>query len=213
MGEAYLQEIYINKLSEGLSRLIACELFLDRYYSSDSIFEAEAAILQIRKAMECVAYAAVAPNKSKYAEFRSQADKAIDFTKDFHAGTILKMLSKINPDFYPKPVSAPLNVSLGKWHFDRRNDKSLSQKQFESFYDRLGKLLHADNPWGNEKGLRNLLADIPSTIESIRLLLSLHFTVIRTSEFNGVWIVESPNNGQQPRVIVGQAIGEFAVEE
>lgn len=213
MDEAHAQEIYISKLSEGLSRLLACESFLERYHASESVFEAEAAILQIRKAMECVAYAAVAPNKSEYAEFRAKAEKQPDYTKDYHAGKILRMLGNINADFYPKPVSAPIKTGPGQWHFDRREDDSLSKKQFESFYDRLGKMLHADNPWGNEKGLINLIADIPPIIGSLRLLLSWHFTVIRTPEFNGVWVVESPNNGQQPRVVVGQADGEFVVED
>ena len=211
MNEENVQEIYISKLSEGLSRLIACESFLDRYHTSESVFEAEAAILQIRKALECIAYAAVASNKKEYAEFRARANKQPDYTKDYHAGKILKMLGMLNPDFYPKPVTPPIKVGPGKWHFDRRVDASLSKKQFETFYDRLGKLLHADNPWGNEKGLNNLLADIPGTIESVRLLLTWHFTVIRTPEFSGVWVVESPNNGR-PRVVVGKADGEFVVE-
>ena len=213
MDEAQAQEIYISKLSEGLSRLLACESFLEKYRTSESVFEAEAAVLQLRKAMECVAFAAVAPNKSEYAEFRSEAENQPDYTKDYHAGKILRMLGKINADFYPKPVSPPINVDPGKWHFDLRDDDSLSKKQFETFYDRLGKLLHADNPWGSEKGLKNLLADIPSVIESLRLLLSWHYTVIRTPEFNGVWVVESPSNGRQPKVVVGQAKGEFLVEE
>ena len=123
------------------------------------------------------------------------------------------MLGTINPDFYPKPISAPISIGPNKWHFDRRKDKSLTKKQFESFYDRLGKLLHADNPWGNDKGLRNLLTDIPSIIKSVRLLLSWHYTVIRTPEFSGVWIIEVPNNGKRPKVVDGQAEGEFVVAD
>lgn len=212
MSQAQLQEIYLSKVNEGLDRLKACESFLDTYQGSQSIFLFEAAVLQIRKALECVAYAAIAPNKKEYVEFRAKADKQPDYTKDFHAGKILKLLSKINPDFFPKPVSAPINIGPGKWHFDRREDGSFTKTQFESFYDRLGKFLHADNPWGHDKGLKNLLDDIPKAIESVRLLLSWHFTTIRASEFNGVWVIEAPVNGEKPRVIVGQADGDFLVK-
>ena len=212
MNQSQAQEIYINQVSEVLARLDACESFLANYRTTKSIYYAEAGILQIRKSLECLAYASVAPNKTAYSEFREKAEKQNDFTKDFHAGKIIKMLSKINPNFFPKPVSTPKSVSPGNWHFERREDDSLTKKQFESFYDRLGKFLHADNPWGNDKGLVNILNEIPAIITSTRLLLSWHFTVIRTPDFNGLWVIEATKN-KSPTVIIGQADGDFVVNE
>lgn len=207
-----LQTIYLGKISEALARLSACERFLSAYNSSKDVFALESAILQMRKALEAVAFAAIAPNKSQYAEYRAQAEKNSDFTKDFNARSILQYLGKINADFYPLPASAPIAVSPGNWHFDRRQDNSLTKEKFESFYDRLGKHLHADNPWGNDKGLDNLAKDIPEVIAATRSLLSWHFTIIRTPQFSGVWVVEAPSSGAPPRVIVGQADGEFIVQ-
>ena len=212
MNPLELQTIYIGKVKEALDRLKACESFLESYRDSQDVFAFEAAVLQMRKALECVAYAAIAPNKKEYAAFRAKAEKQPDYTKDFHAGKILNLLSKINPDFFPKPVSAPVNLGPGKWHFDKREDESLTKNKFESFYDRLGKFLHADNPWGHDKGVKNLLDDIPKVISSVRLLLSWHFTAIRTPEFNGLWVLEAPANGEQPRVIVGRAEGDFVIK-
>jgi len=207
-----LQTIYLGKISEALARLSACESFLSAYGTSRDVFALESAILQIRKAMEAVAFAAIAPNKSQYAEFREQADKNPDFTKDFNARSILRFLDKVNADFYPLPASAPIAVSPGNWHFDRRKDNSLTKEKFETFYDRLGKYLHADNPWGNDKGLGNLAKDIPEVIAATRSLLSWHFITIRTPQFSGVWVVEAPSSGAHPRVIVGQADGDFVVQ-
>jgi hypothetical protein len=207
-----LQTIYLGKISEALARLTACERFLSSYSVSKDVFVLEAAILQMRKALEAVAFAAIAPNKTQYAEYRAQAEKNSDFTKDFNARSILQFLGKINADFYPLPASAPISVSPGNWHFDRRKDNSLTKEKFESFYDRLGKHLHADNPWGNDKGIDNLAKDIPDIIAATRSLLSWHFTTIRTPQFSGVWVVEAPSNGAPPRVIVGQADGEFVVK-
>ena len=99
------------------------------------MFVLESAILQMRKALEAVAFAAITPNKGQYAEYRAQAEKNSDFTKDFNARSILQFLGKINPDFYPMPTSAPIAVSPGNWHFDRRKDDSLSKDKFKSFYD------------------------------------------------------------------------------
>jgi hypothetical protein len=133
---------------------------------------------------------AIAPNKKEYDEFRAKAEKQPDYTKDFHASKILKMLSQINKDFYPKPVSAPISMGPGRWHFGERVDGSLKKNKFSSFYDRLGKFLHADNPWGNDKGVVNLVSDLPEVMKSIKLLLSWHCTKISTPEFNGIWVVE-----------------------
>lgn len=206
-----LQTIYLAKVSETLARLAACERFVSAYGESKDVFVLESAILQMRKALEAVAFAAIAPNRTQYAEFRAQAEKNSDYTKDFKATSILKFLAKVNPDFYPRPASAPVQVFPGHWHFDQREDGSLTKEKFENFYDRLGKYLHADNPWGNDKGLNNLAEDIPEIISATRSLLSWHFTTIRTPEFSGVWVVEAPSNGTAPRVIVGQADGEFFV--
>lgn len=207
-----IQAIYLRKISEALARLGACERFLGLYRTSKDIFVLESAILQMRKALEAVAFAAIAPNKDQYAKFRAQAEKNTDFTKDFNARSILQFLCKVNADFYPVPASAPIAVSQGNWHFDRREDNSLTKDRFETFYDRLGKYLHADNPWGKDKGLTNIANDIPEVISAIRSLLSWHFTTIRTPDFSGVWVVEVPNNGDPPRVVVGKADGEFIVQ-
>lgn len=207
-----LQTIYLGKISEALARLTACERFLSLYGASKDVFVLESAILQMRKALEAVAFAAIAPNKTQYAEYRAQAERNSDFTKDFNARSILQSLGKVNADFYPLPASAPIAVSPGNWHFDRRKDNSLTKEEFERFYDRLGKHLHAYNPWGNDKGLDNLAKDIPEAIAATRSLLSWHFTTIRTPQFSGVWVVEASSSGAPPRVILGKADGEFGVQ-
>ena len=207
-----LQTIYLRKISEALARLAVCERFLSSYRESKDVFVLESAILQMRKALEAVAFAAIAPNKVQYAEFRAKAEKNTDFTKDFNARSILKFLAKVNADFYPLPASAPIAVSPGNWHFDRRVDNSLTKDRFENFYDRLGKYLHADNPWGNDKGLENLTKELPEVISATRSLLSWHFITIHTPAFSGAWVVEALSNGAPPRIIVGQANGEFVVQ-
>lgn len=207
-----LQNIYLNKISEVLTRINKCENLLNSYSYSKDDFDVEHAALQMRKALEAIAFAAIAPNKREYAQYRAKVDRNPDFTKDFKASSIIKSLSKINKDFYPIPLAAPNEVSLGNWHFERKTGDFLTKENFISFYDRLGKYLHADNPWGNDKGLSNLVKDMPEIIIAIRSLLSLHFTTIRTPEFSGIWVIEAPSNGISPRVITGQAYGEFVVQ-
>lgn len=211
MQTTKLQSIYLGKVSEALSRLSACESYLKLHETSNDIYLFESAVLQMRKALEAVAFASIAPNKDEYAKLRAKSENSPDYTKDFNAKKILQLLSNVNPNFYPKPISAPIPNGPNAWHFEQRVDNSLTRKNFESFYDRLGKFLHADNPWGNNKNYENLLNDLPKIIIAVRLLLSYHYTVIRTPHFNGVWVVNAPSDGTTPTIFGAQATGDFVV--
>ncbi len=109
------------------------------------------------------------------------------------------------------PLLAPFKQADNSWHFERLPGGFLTKDRFETFYDRLGKFLHADNPWGNDKGVSNFGASIPGVIASLRALLEWHATVIRSPTFNGLWVVEVPKDGRQPHVITAQADGDFVV--
>jgi len=206
-----LQTIYLDKISESIHRIRACESFLDHHQATNDFYSFESAVLQARKALEAIAFAAIAPSKIEYESFRAEAERPADFRKDYNARAILQYLSKINKDFYPTPLCTPIRKVDDFWHFDRKADGYITKSQFESFYDRLGKFLHADNPWGNNKGIQNLISDFPQVIMGVRGLLEWHFTVIRTPQFQGVWVVEVPSSGA-PRIVVGKADGDFVVE-
>jgi hypothetical protein len=207
----HLQTVYLNKVSESLARIGACESFLIRGRATNDVYSFESAVLQARKALEAIAFAAIAPNKTEYEAFRAEAEKPADYRKDYNARAILQYIGKVNKDFYPTPLQAPTRKVDGTWHFERRSDGFLTKQQFESIYDRLGKFLHADNPWGKNKGIKNLIADLPGVITGVQRLFEWHFTVIRTPQFQGVWVVEAAR-GSAPRIVVGKADGDFIVQ-
>ncbi len=206
-----LQTVYLNKIGESVTRIGACESFLTQHRATNDVYSFESAVLQARKALEAIAFAAIAPNKTEYEAFRAEAQRPADYRKDYNARAILQYIGKINKDFYPTPLQAPTRKVDGSWHFERRTDGYLTKQQFESFYDRLGKFLHADNPWGNNKGTQKLIADLPEVITGVQGLLEWHFTVIRTPKFQGVWVVEAARGGA-PRIVVGKADGDFIVQ-
>lgn len=205
------QEIYLHKMKEVSKRLGACEVFLSEYNRTKSVYFLEAVILQLRKALESISFAAIAPNKNAYEKFRLEAEKPADYRKDYNGRKILQLLRAINKDFYPKPLLPPTKGG-GKWNFERKSDGFLTEKKFKSIYDRLGKYLHSDNPWGDNKGINNLVAAIPALLSEIHALIEIHFTVIRTPEFSGVWVVNVPKNGDHPKIICGKAEGDFVVK-
>jgi hypothetical protein len=92
---------------------------------------------------------------------------------------------------------------------ERKVNGFLTQKRFEKTYGRLGTYLLSDNPWGDDKEFVNFASEFPSLVEMIHGLLSLHLTAIITSDFKGIWIVESDSNFSTARIITTEAGGEF----
>lgn len=212
-SETSLQVIYANMVQEATSRLNAAQGFLSSYGMTKNLPELEAAVLQIRKSLESIALASIAPNKAQYAAFRAMATDSSDYTKDYHAGRIFNTLEKINKDFYPVALLPAVRQPDGTHHFGRKQSGFLSKKRFESAYGRLGKYLHAHNPWGTEKHLHNLAKELPQIIDQAFGLLDLHVTFIRTPQYKGAWVIEASRTGSQPKVITSVAKGDYAVQD
>ena len=206
-----LRTIYLAMVGEVVDRLRASEEFLTAYKAGRGHAFIDSAILQLRKAMEAIALASIAPCKEKYEVFRAKANQP-DYTKDYHAGKIFQVLGKINKNFYPLSLAPAVRQPNGVLHFDRKSSGYLTKKRFESLYDRLGKYLHAHNPWSNDKNLQNLVEELPSVISEAYALLELHAAFIQTKAFSGAWVTEA-KRGSAPVIITGQADGEFIVTD
>jgi len=172
----------------------------------------ENAILHIRKALECIAYASIAPNKNAYSKFRSEAETPADFRKDYHGGKILKQLGRINKDFYPLPLVEPKLVGERQWHFDRLNSSYLTKKQYIKLYDRLGKYLHSDNPWDNDKRYLDLAKDMPENFQRVKLLLQIHATFVQTKQLRYAFVVDMGSEEKDVSMMTAIANGEFNVD-
>jgi len=212
MHESSLQEIYRAQIAEATSRLLSAQDFLSAYSATNLVPQLEAAILQLRKALETIAFAAIAPNKKQYAQLRAAATNSSDFTKDYHATKIFTALSKVNKNFYPKPLLPATKQEDGSWHYGDKKSGFLTKGRFETVYDRLGKHLHSHNPWSGSKNLQNLAKDIPQIIEESYSLLDLHVCYIQTPEFQGVWVVETDRIGTLPHVLTAVASGPYVVK-
>lgn len=208
--EESLKAVYTSSIGEAISRLNAADEFLSDFQERSMVPLLEASILQLRKSLELIAFAAIAPDKRRYAEFRATAEKDPDFTKDYHAAKIFTALSRINPDFYPKPLIPAERQPDSSWHFGVKQSGFLSQKRFGRAYDRLGKHLHAHNPWSGSKNLQNLSAEMPGIIGETRSLLALHARFVRTREFHGVWVVEAVS--EEPKIMTAMTQGACVVQ-
>jgi hypothetical protein len=211
MSEASLQSIYTSQLTDATKRLNAAKQYLESFTATGQMPDLESAVLQLRKALETIAFAAIAPDKKQYEALRAKALDAPDFTKDYHAKKIFFALSKVNKDFYPLPLIPGEKQADGAWHFGNKQSGFLSKKRFEAAYDRLGKHLHAHNPWSGSKNLQNLAGDLPKIIEEAHGLLDLHARFIRTPGFEGVWIFATDRIGSPPTFLTANAVGPSVV--
>jgi hypothetical protein len=203
------EKIFQDKISESLFRLDASLIYLSYYNDSGHLFDLESAILQLRKALECIVFSNIAPNVEQYKKFREEASKGC-FENDYHGKRILLALGKINPDFYPIPYETPKLQADGSYHLEQRVNK-FPQASFEKLYDRLGKFLHADNPWGNDKGYQNIAKDIPNEILAIQDMMTRYISVVRGSDLNGAWLVERKEGSNQVILFKAAADGEFTI--
>lgn len=193
-------------------RLFYAEKQLEKFEKNNELMDLENVILNLRKILEIIAYASIAPNKKSYSKFRNDSERPVDFRKDYHGGYILKHLSKINEDFYPKPLLEPKLLAPRRWHFDSLADGYLTKNEYIKLYDRLGKYLHADNPWGNDKGYMQLAKELPSYFAKIRNLLRLHATFVQDAKSRFAFVVELGSLTKNASMITAIADGAFIVD-
>lgn len=172
-------------------------------------FALESAALQVRKILELIAFSSIAPCKGLYEKIRLEYDQN-DYRKDWNAKSILLTMDKINPGFYPNPFK--FSTALVERDGNRGREISpisenyLTRKKFEKLYARVGKFLHADNPWGADKGSTHFKNDLPEIIAQIKQLLNFHFVQIKSGESIKLWMVQMGTYGQSPQMIIAEAI-------
>jgi hypothetical protein len=210
MYKSDIVKIYLNNMRDVKKRIMYAESQINAFNEIHDYLLLENAVLHTRKALECIAYASIAPNKNAYEKFRSDAETPSDFRKDYHAGSILKQLGQINKDFYPLPMIAKL-VGERQWHFDRLNTGYLTKNQYIKLYDRLGKFLHSDNPWGNDKGYLNLAKEMPEIFQRVRSLLQLHATFVQDETSGYAFIIDMGSEEKEVSFITAIADSAFEV--
>ena len=99
--------------------------------------------LQFRKVFELIAFASLAANRSEYSNAYS------DFAKHWEAAKLVKNLRRINPNFYPQPVTEePPSVPGALRDLRKRQQDYLTEDDLVISHGRCGALLHGANPFG-----------------------------------------------------------------
>ena len=113
------------------------------------------------------------------------------------------------PNPYPIPIVQPAHVRYVAYQI--KTEGFLTEKQFANLYDRLGKHLHADNPWGADKQRGQLGQLLPTVIERAEGLLEYHVRFVQTE---GVWrALVTTASADDVTVLVADADGPFDVQD
>ncbi|MFZ2863766.1 MAG: hypothetical protein WA440_03365 [Ignavibacteriaceae bacterium] len=125
--------------------------------------------LQTRKILELIALGSLIANKRHFEE------QKIKFEKFWHAELILKDIERLNPNFYPSPIKEnPHSNPTIKMDWQELKEGYLTKEDFLKVYEKCGKIMHADNPFGSKTDLDYYEKQIDIWINKIIRLLNSH---------------------------------------
>jgi hypothetical protein len=151
-----------------------------------AVFKGELMFLQLRKVLEEIAFSSLAANKAKYSELHDT------FSTHWNAKKILAKLAELNPEFYPLPMQAPVEIAPGHKHSEPVLDGFMTKPEFVDLYQISSEVLHTRNPYKEGDPAIQAKYTIDEWIARIQKLLSWH----RAQLLDGsIWIVNIPGEG------------------
>jgi len=163
-------DLYCNVMEDIKRRTAVVWSFLNG--KSSTIYKAttiESVCLQVRKILELIALGSLVANKSEFAEQNE------NFGGLWNARLILKDLGRLNPYFYPKPIREVPGARPGvKSDLQDIKEGFLTKDEFIKVYEKCGRMMHSDNPYGGKADYRYYDKSIPKWMEEIRVLLNSH---------------------------------------
>jgi hypothetical protein len=181
---------------------VADAVFAGRLDTAYADLNAQLAFLQLRNALEEIAFSSLSANRDAYAAARP------GFATEWNARRMLGFVENVNPHFYPVPVQPPREIAPGRRHCDRVQDGFLTRDEFVALYDISAEVLHCRNPYASGDGGIVLPYTVDGWSGRIKALLSWHF--VQLLNVNMLWLVRVPNEGRVEAWPLG-ADGPFVV--
>lgn len=166
-------DVYLSCMSELRDRLNAVMLLSTEPGPPGipPLFVLESQFLQLRKALELIAFGSLTANQEKYAAVHQR------FASHWKAEAMLSELERINPHFYPVPLFVrkviPAAGSGQQWQYQVKADGFLNREEFAFLYDVAGTLAHARNPFHPSQTVE-IKYDTPVWVERFRSLIRIH---------------------------------------
>lgn len=134
-----------------------------------NVTQAESMALQIRMIIESIALASLAAHKSLFEKENNKFKKLWDVHK------IFKAIEKKNPGFYPKPVKeTPSNTPGVKSEIADIEEGFMTRNEIIKVHIQCCHLLHAKNPYAQQRNYEGFIAQVPNWMDRIKKLLNSH---------------------------------------
>lgn len=149
----------------------------------------ECIYLQLRKVLELVVFGSLIANKALYSQVHD------NFSKHWNAKLLVKDLRRVNPTFYPRAIHEvePEDPHNGNHFIDRQD--SLTELEFVELYERCGRILHADNPFGSKADWEQYRTEITQWRQKVLNLLNSH--TIRLVDETRFYLVHMEEAGDE----------------
>jgi hypothetical protein len=112
--------------------------------------------------LELIALGSLVLNRKEFERVNAE------FAKFWNARLILQDIERLNPEFYPRPIT-----DIDKKLVDIK-EGFLTREQFAKVYEKCGAILHAENPFGSKIDYAFYGKSIPIWVSQIMRLLSNH---------------------------------------
>lgn len=181
--------LYAEQLREIKRRTEVIDFFLHK--GGHALYQAatiESICLQFRKILELIAFASLVANKDRYAAVHK------NFESHWNAELLLKDLSRINADLYPKPIEEkPSSIPGVVNDLVPITDGYLTQEDFIHIYKKCGGMLHVANPYGSKTGFHFFEKSFP--LWRAKLIRRLNCHQVRLFGETGFWLMHMQENG------------------
>ncbi|PDO51313.1 hypothetical protein AWE29_25325, partial [Escherichia coli] len=127
--------------------------------------------LQLRKLLELIAFSSLISHEKAYEKVTKKIDGV------WKAKNIFKELEKINPNFYPVPISG-----VTKTGWTKLTGGFLTKKQFIKLYDECSKHIHVRNPYRVRENSLGFHKKVPEYLSRIETLLLKHIVSLAGNE-------------------------------
>jgi hypothetical protein len=156
--------------------------------------------LQLRKILELIAFASLSAHSEPYIAAYA------DYAKHWNARRLLRNLAAINPDFYPKPLTA-LKDESGSIRFDYVPSGYLTKDDFVELYQQTSAVLHVPNPFATPSE-HVLGRPYREWIDLIINLLRLHAIKLPTAGDYWIVMLASQEDGKAHALTAVELSGE-----
>lgn len=144
--------------------------------------DTESVSLQFRKIFELIALASLVAHQDEYSKHRKS------FMTDWNAVGIIKLIEKINPNFYPIPTKQVLDDKGKVKETVNITEGYLTKEEFLDAINICGDMLHSDNPFSTSKDAMSVYKKFPVWLRKTQTLLNHHQVQLYDSNYQ-LWCI------------------------